>query len=146
VRSAAHPLLFQSLAFSATPSGSRSPSFKGDIFSLQLRGDIILEHLQPARQWLTVLCARCSIWKISDAPFIHQPGFRPQHGYVLLYVYVYTRAAGAEQFFLDFRLRLETGAAQSERPFCFGFSHGTSGASRERGRHVKVEEANRHLL
>lgn len=31
----------------------------------------------------------------------HQPGFRPQHGYVLLYVYVYRRAAGAEQFFLD---------------------------------------------
>jgi len=45
---------------------------------------------------------RCSIWEISDAPFIRQPGFRQQHGYVLLYVYVYTRAAGAEQFFLDF--------------------------------------------
>jgi len=45
---------------------------------------------------------RCSIWEISDARLIRQPGFRQQHGYVLLYVYVYTRAAGAEQFFLDF--------------------------------------------
>jgi hypothetical protein len=38
--------------------------------------------------------------KTSDAPFHHQPGFRKQHGYVLLYVYVYPRAAGAEQLFL----------------------------------------------
>jgi hypothetical protein len=29
-----------------------------------------------------------------------QPGFREQHGHVLLSVYVYSRAAGAEQFFL----------------------------------------------
>ena len=28
---------------------------------------------------------------------------------MLLYVYVYTRAAGAEQFFIDFRLRLKPG-------------------------------------
>jgi hypothetical protein len=34
-----------SLAFSATPVESRSPSFKGDSFWLQLWGDIILEHL-----------------------------------------------------------------------------------------------------
>jgi hypothetical protein len=82
----------------------------------------------------------------SDAPIIHQPGFRQQHGHVLLYVYVYTRAAGAEQFFLDFQTQIETGAAQSERPFRFGFSHGTSDPLQERGRHVKAEEANRNLL
>jgi len=32
----------------------------------------------------------------------HQTGFRKQHGYVLLSVHVYARAAGAEQFFLKF--------------------------------------------
>jgi hypothetical protein len=61
---------------------------------------ILLESAPRRRQLLTVICARCSIWKILDAPFIQQPGFRQQHGHVLLYVY--TRAAGAEQFFLAF--------------------------------------------
>jgi hypothetical protein len=82
----------------------------------------------------------------SDAPIIHQPGFRQQHGHVLLYVYVYTRAAGAEQFFLDFQTQIETGAAQSERPFCLASHTGQAAPLKERGRHVKAEEANRNLL
>ncbi|HEY1526501.1 MAG TPA: hypothetical protein VGH51_09715, partial [Candidatus Angelobacter sp.] len=60
--SAARPLPFQSLAFSAIPSDSRSPSFEGDIFSLQLRGDIILEHLQ-----------RPFIACLFDAGVLHSP-------------------------------------------------------------------------
>jgi hypothetical protein len=54
------------------------------------------------RKKLTILSSPCNIYTSFNASLIHQPGFRPQHGYVLLYVYVYTRAAGAEQFFLGF--------------------------------------------
>src|SRR5664279_1541910 len=46
VRSASRPLHSQSLSPVGTLSDSWSPSLQGDKVSLQLRGDIILEHLQ----------------------------------------------------------------------------------------------------
>src|SRR6266852_3227532 len=46
-RSAARLLPSQSLSSFAIPFDSRSPSLKGDILSLQLWGDIILEQEQP---------------------------------------------------------------------------------------------------
>src|ERR1700721_1233412 len=53
VRSASRPLHSQSLSLVGTLSDSSSPSLEGDRVSLQLWGDIILEHLQP-RQVLSV--------------------------------------------------------------------------------------------
>jgi hypothetical protein len=84
--------------------------------------------------------------KDSDAPIVHQPGFRQQHGHVLLYVYVYTRAAGAEQFSLDFRLRLKPGPLKVSGLFVLASHTGQAAPLKERGRHVKAEEANRNLL
>src|ERR1700674_497796 len=46
VRSASRPLHSQSLSLVGTLSDSSSPSLEGDRVSLQLWGDIILEHLQ----------------------------------------------------------------------------------------------------
>src|SRR6202023_3951789 len=50
VRSASRPQHSQSLSPVETLSDSLSPSSQGDKVSLQLRGDIILEHLQ-CRAW-----------------------------------------------------------------------------------------------
>src|ERR1035438_9823299 len=52
VRSASRPLHSQSLSLVGTLSDSSSPSFEGDRVSLQLWGDIILEHLHSCRTHL----------------------------------------------------------------------------------------------
>src|SRR6202035_5548423 len=59
VRSASRPLHSQSLSPVETPSDSLSPSSQGDKVSLQLRGDIILEHLQTSAIRLTAWNAAC---------------------------------------------------------------------------------------
>src|ERR1035438_8723462 len=60
VRSASRPLHSQSLSLVGTLSDSSSPSFEGDRVSLQLWGDIILEHLQTKLFTLTTpsVCAK----------------------------------------------------------------------------------------
>src|ERR1035438_2460696 len=54
VRSASRPLHSQSLSLVGTLSDSSSPSFEGDRVSLQLWGDIILEHLHAISASLAV--------------------------------------------------------------------------------------------
>jgi len=61
-------------------------------------------------------------------------------------VYVYTRAAGAEQFFLDFRLRFKPGPLKVSGLFVWLLTRDKRRLSRKEGRHVKAEEANRNLL
>src|ERR1019366_7272510 len=52
VRSASRPLHSQSLSPVGTLSDSWSPSLQGDKVSLQLRGDIILEHLHTVNTFI----------------------------------------------------------------------------------------------
>src|ERR1700730_6753879 len=64
VRSASRPLHSQSLSLVGTLSDSSSPSLQDDKVSLQLRGDIILEHLHHPPPALTpALGGDYSYWK-----------------------------------------------------------------------------------
>src|ERR1035438_5147975 len=64
VRSASRPLHSQSLSLVGTLSDSSSPSLEGDRVSLQLWGDIILEHLHHALHNIDTSC----IWGFDQLP------------------------------------------------------------------------------
>src|ERR1035438_7606641 len=76
VRSASRPLHSQSLSLVGTLSDSSSPSLEGDRVSLQLWGDIILEH-SHFRFW-TLLPNRPDSYTLKVCPL--SPETRPRVG------------------------------------------------------------------